>query len=162
MKVALSLLPTGSNIPSGAIFKLFGRRFANEDCYAEYLASGSTAKAEDDTVEFQEHLIAILTRYFFDNERSVDEGLSSLQGRLIPMFYGITKFSGDQTVLGLDITVPQVLAEFTAGTNLDQVGTCAVNPNPICTLALNTINTYKELGVPKVNIRLWTLYCQTN
>ncbi|KAG8700654.1 hypothetical protein FRC11_012759 [Ceratobasidium sp. 423] len=138
MKGVLSPGSTGHNLPATAILKLYDRAFANtvreeyhigpptheqEIRYAEYLATGDVAQTEDyiwelidtvpltdpDPLELNEHLAALVTQKFFENEVTTYETLSSLQGIYIPTFYGATKIIDDGSIPYLDANVPGIL-----------------------------------------------------
>ncbi|KAG8694703.1 hypothetical protein FRC11_002024, partial [Ceratobasidium sp. 423] len=180
MKVSLSPQSADTVVPSEIVLKVYDRWFANdlreeydirpttyevEALYAQYLASGSVARTEDqvyeqmdavpeddpDPLELDEHLAALLIKPFFENEKRTYSVLAGLQGKYIPRFYGTTRFL-DGSSSGLDTTVSGILIGFIPGTNLDSV----------CSTAVDIFNKYNDLNVLNSDVRLENFIVKPN
>ncbi|CAE6406130.1 unnamed protein product [Rhizoctonia solani] len=190
MKVALASESTSTMVPDEAILKVYDRRFADdtrdqydvepstyevEAQYAEYLRSDKVLHtvaeicehAEQlpddapDPVELGEHVVALLVKHFFENEKTTYNALSSLQGKYIPTFYGNTRFL-DASLPGLDSTISGILIEFIPGTNLSRVNPSSIDVNAVCSTAVNIVDRYSDLNVLNRDVRLENFIVKPN
>ncbi|EUC61777.1 hypothetical protein RSOL_406050 [Rhizoctonia solani AG-3 Rhs1AP] len=101
-----------------------------------------------------EHLVALTTASFFTSECNAYERLASLQGRDIPIFYGTTRFLDGEAAPNLDLTKPGILLEYIEGTNLDSITLGQANTDFLARECLRIIETYSQLGVLNLDVRL--------
>ncbi|KAG8742227.1 hypothetical protein FRC10_001773 [Ceratobasidium sp. 414] len=102
---------------------------------------------------FEQLIVAIMGGYF-ESECAAYKHLTSLQGRDIPVFYGHTTFIDGLSIPDLDPPTPGILLEFVPGTNLDKIDPGSPDLNAIINEAISITNSYGDLGVINLDVRL--------
>lgn len=175
---------TSIELSQELVFKVYDRRFAPslrkfygalpltyeaEARYQNYVASGNApqglkaiheekntlyAQGTDEPPELTEHLLATNLPSYFDNECAVYNRLASLQGQMIPSFYGATSFLNSPPPPGLDVSVRGILVEFVPGVNLCHIDPLEFNLETLIPRAIHIVDVCGDMGVLNHDVRM--------
>ncbi|KAG8708603.1 hypothetical protein FRC08_018813 [Ceratobasidium sp. 394] len=112
--------------------------------------------------ELFEQLIVAHIGGYFDSECAAYERLASLQGRDIPTFFGHTIFIDGLSIPDLDPPTPGVLLEFIPGVSLDKIDPASPDLDTIIREAIRITNSYGDLGVLNLDVRLGNFIVKPN
>ncbi|KAF8595254.1 hypothetical protein BDV93DRAFT_528815, partial [Ceratobasidium sp. AG-I] len=144
--------------------------YGTEARYLEYVMSGKAPEGleaiiakrneiysrgiPDEPPVLREHLYATTLPIYYQNECAAYRQLSSIQGQMIPTFYGTTRFLTDPLPSGLDEHVPGILLEFVPGVNLSRIEPSAVDMDRLFLSATRIADECESLGVLNTDVRL--------